>query len=136
MYTKMNNPRIIIYDGDTKELIGTAKFDLSPSAENDLLQLVNYNTPPSSLLLLNLNLYEPAENYTRPEPYFKYVREGKIKASFTDLYTKNQIPLEIIIKYNVRANSANPKNLEFYDSVIFDGIEVISIKRVSDWAEK
>lgn len=132
MYTKMNNPQIIIYDGDTKKLIGTAKFDLSPSAENDLLKLVNYNTPPSSLLLLNLNLYEPAENYLRPAPYFKYMREGKIKASFTDLYTKNQILLEIFIKYNVRAHSANPNNLQFYDSVLFDGIEVISIGRVAE----
>lgn len=132
MYTKMNNPKIIIYDGDTKELIGTAKFDLSPSAENDLLQLVNYNITPSSLLLLNLNLYEPAENYLRPAPYYKYMREGKIKASFTDLYTKNQIPLQSMIKYYVRAHSANAKNLKFYDSVIFDGIEVISIERAAD----
>jgi hypothetical protein len=58
MYTKISKPEIIIYDGETKELIGTAKFDLSSTAESDLLQLVNYNIAPSSLLLLNANLYD------------------------------------------------------------------------------
>lgn len=129
MYKKISNPEITIYDGETKELIGTAKFDLSPRSEYDLLQLVNYNIAPSSLLMLNMNLYDPAESYVRPEPYCRYMREGKIKAFFTDSDTKSRIPIEIIIKYNARANSANPQNINFYDSVNFDNIKVISVNR-------
>lgn len=130
MYTKISNPEIVIYDGDTNELIGTAKFDLPPKSENDLLDLVNYNIAPSSLLLLNADLYDPAENYVRPEPYYRHNREGKIKAYFTDSDTKNQIPIEIIVKYKARAYSANPKRLNFYDSVNFDDIEVMSVKKI------
>lgn len=129
MYTKISNPEITIYDGKTKELIGTAKFDLPPKAESDLLELVNYNIAPSSLLLLNANLYEPAKNYVRPTPYYKYMREGKIKAFFTDSDTKSQTPIEIIIKYNARAHSTNPMILNFYDSVNFENIEVISVNK-------
>lgn len=130
MYTKISNSEIIIYDGETKELIGTAKFDLSPSAEDNLLQLVNYNITPSSLLLLNLNLYEISESYARPAPYYRYMREGKIRATYTDLYTKDLVTLEIVLKYNVRVNSANPRNLHFYDSVNFDDIEVVAVIEV------
>lgn len=43
MYTKISNPEIEIYDGETKELIGKAKFDLPIISEDDLLKLVNYN---------------------------------------------------------------------------------------------
>ncbi|MGE4213915.1 MAG: hypothetical protein AB7E42_03945 [Anaerotignaceae bacterium] len=136
MYTKISNPEIIIYDGETKKLIGTAKFNLSPTAESDLLQLVNYNIAPSSLLLLNASLYEPSKTYLSPTPYFEYMREGRIRALFTDVYTKNQVPIEIIIKYNARANSANPKNQNFYDSVNFYNIEVKSVERMLNTSNK
>lgn len=62
MYTKISSPEMVIYDGETKELIGKVKFMLPPSTENKLLQLVNYNMKPSSLLLLNVVLYEPSES--------------------------------------------------------------------------
>ncbi|HCT64065.1 MAG TPA: hypothetical protein DIC60_02125 [Lachnospiraceae bacterium] len=128
MYTKISNPEIVVYDGETKELIGKAKFMLSPSTENKLLQLVNYNIKPSSLLLLNVILYEPAEGYSIPLPYYQYMREGKITALFTEADTKRQVPIEIAIKYKTRAHGANPAMPNYYDSVVFSDIEVVSVE--------
>lgn len=78
--------------------------------------------------MLNLNLYEPAESYEIPTPYYEYKREGKITALFSEYYSRNQIPIEIIIKYTARAHSATKGNPNYYDSVKFSNIEVESVQ--------
>ena len=78
MYTKISNPSIVIYDGKTGELIGTATFKLTDKSEKALLNLLNYNIQPSSLTLLDVDLYKPSPNYTPPMPYSPYMRKGTI----------------------------------------------------------
>jgi hypothetical protein len=58
------------------------------------------------------------------------MREGRMRALFTDAYTKTQVPIEIMIKYDARAHSANSKNPNFYDSVNFFNIKVQSVERM------
>lgn len=128
MYTQINDPDIIIYDGETRELIGKGRFVLSPSAESALLDLVNYNVQPPTLLLLNAKLYEPADNYSPPIPYKEYTRYGRFTAMFTESYTRKQVPIEIKIKYAARANKVNPVIQNYYDSVVFSDIEVLSVE--------
>jgi hypothetical protein len=66
MFNKIINPSLSVYDGDTNAFIGEARFDLTPEAEEKILQIVNYNKTPSSLFLLNLDFVQPSDNYVPP----------------------------------------------------------------------
>lgn len=131
MYTSIRNPRITIYNGATKELIGAANFKLTPEAEKALLQLVNYGKVPASLLILDIELFRPAKGYLPPRPFEAYKREGIINALFFESDTGEEIPIEIRIKYTARARSSKPDNLYFYNSVDFGDIEVDSVREIT-----
>lgn len=128
MYTKINNPSIVIYNGETNEFIGTATFTLTSKSEEALLQLLNYGIKPSSITVLNLNLYQPSATYIPPTPYNAYRREGTIYASVTDAYTGTAMPVEISIKYDARARGNSLGTLYHFDSAEFSNIEIESVK--------
>ncbi len=128
MYTKITNPSIVIFDGKTGELIGTATFKLTDESEKKLLNLLNYNIQPSSLTLLDVDLYKPSPNYTPPIPYSPYARKGTIHALFTDAYAGNPVPVEIQLKYNARARGNTTGNLFHFESVEFGDIDIQSVK--------
>ncbi|MEA4994151.1 hypothetical protein SDC9_62737 [bioreactor metagenome] len=128
MYTKIFNTSIVIFDGKTDELIGTATFKLTDESEKALLNLLNYNIQPSSLTLLEVDLYNPSPNYTPPIPYSPYARKGTIYALFTDAYTGNLVPVEIQLNYNARARGNTTGNLYHFESVEFGDIAITSVK--------
>jgi len=128
VFTRIKNPRITIYDGETNQFIGTASFKPTTEAEKALLQLVNYGIKPSSLTLLDVNLYQPDKDYVPPTPYYLYPREGTIYAFFTDSTAGADIPIEIQMKYNARARGTLTGNLYHFDSVDFSDIEIESVK--------
>lgn len=128
MYTKISNPSIVIYDGKTGELIGTATFKLTGESEKALLNLLNYNVQPTSLTLLEADLYKPSPNYNPPTPYSPYPRTGIIHALFTDAYTGKSIPVEIQLKYNAQARGNLTGDLYHFDSVDFSNIAIESVK--------
>jgi len=128
MYTKISNPSIVIYDGKTGELIGTATFKLTGESEKALLNLLNYNVRPTSLTLLDADLYKPSPNYIPPTPYSPYSRRGIIHALFTDAYTGNSVPVEIQLKYDARARGNIAGDLYHFDSVEFGNIDIESVK--------
>ena len=128
MYTKITNPNIVIFDGKTGELIGTATFKLTDESEKKLLNLLNYNIQPPSLTLLDVDLYKPSPNYTPPIPYSPYARKGTIYALFTDAYTGNPVPVEIQLKYNFLTRGNTKGNLFHFESVEFGDIDIQSVK--------
>ncbi len=127
MYSKIESPSIVIYDGKTNENIGIATFKLSNQSERALLDLVNYGAQPSYLTLLDLDLYQPASDYIPPKPYESYAREGTINASFIDSYSGRPIPAEIRMKYNALARGNLLGNLYHFDSAEFNSIEIKSV---------
>lgn len=103
----------MIYDGERNKLIGTAIFTLTTIAEQKLLQLVNHGIKPSSLILMNLNLYQPAKNYIPPNnSNYSYERKGIIYELFTESETGRDTPVSIQMKYKTRPQVITLKNLK------------------------
>lgn len=130
MYTKISNPSIVIYDGKSSELIGTATFKLTKESEKALLNLLNYNVPPSSLTLLEMVLYEPSPNYIPPTPFMPYPRKGTIHALFKNAYTGKLVSVEIRLSYNARARGNITGDLYRFESVEFSDIDIESVQMI------
>lgn len=130
MYTKLSNPRVVVFDGKTDKLIGTATFKLSDESEKALLNLLNYNEQPSSLTLLDVDLHKPSPNYSPPTPSKSYARKGIIKANalFTHANSKSLVPVEIQLKYNLLVREDETSNVFHFESVEFDDIVIQSVK--------
>jgi hypothetical protein len=129
MYTKIIDPSISIYNGYTNEFIGSARFNLSPESENDLLQLVNYNITPAVLLLMNLNFYQQSTYFDPPTLDQPANRKGILRAIFINT-AGEQVPMEIRIRYDARARSNLSGSRTFFESAMYDNIEVDSIEEI------
>lgn len=128
MFTKIYNLINVVYNGETNELIGSATLDLTPEAEKALLDLVNNGIKPSSLTVLNVNLYQPTESYIPPtDPYKSYSRLGNIHASVIDSVSGESIPVRIQFKFKLRARGVPIGNLYYFNSAIYDDIEIESV---------
>ena len=123
MFSKIINPEIFIYDGETGEPIAQTQFDLSVNGEKALLDLVNYNEVPYRLLLLNLR-FQPTEHYIPPSLDQPVKRRGVIKGLFKDSYSGGLEPVEIHIRYDARARGNLMGNEYFFDSVEYSNIEL------------
>lgn len=130
MYTKVINPNISIFNRNTNKFIGTASFNLTPEAEKDLLQLVNYNITPKSLLLLNLNFYQQSTYFHPPNLVRPVNHQGILRATFLN-ESGERIPIEIRLRYDAiaRGNISGLKN--FFDSVEYYNIAVDSIQEIT-----
>lgn len=128
MYIKIGNPRMLIYNGETNELIGEAVFELTPTAENNLLELVNHNKVPPSLQLLNAYIYPVSDQYTLPRPNEAYKRRAVLRALFTESKSGRNVLLEISIKYSQTIQNATEGNPHRFDRVVLENIEVESIR--------
>lgn len=130
MYTKIIDPSVVVFDGKTGELIGTATFKLSDESEKALLNLLNHNEQPSSLTLLDVVLNKPSPNYSPPTPSKPYARKGTINANalFTNANSKSLVPVEIQLKYNLLVKGKTTGNVFHFESVEFEDIDIQSVK--------
>lgn len=129
MFTQVKDPKIVIYDGETNKLIGTAEFSLTTDAEQALLELANYGIKPSSLILMNVDLYQPAKDYVPPtDPFNDYKRESTIYALLTESLTGNNIPIEIKMKYKVRPRVIPLKDSYYLGSTKLSDIKIESVE--------
>lgn len=128
MYTKILNPSLAVYDIETNELIGTAKFNLAPNSENDLLQLVNSNRQLSSLLLLNLVLIPVKKSYISEVVDKSIPRRGILSAIYTNPIDKLTDRIDIQMKFKVRAYSFATGIPLHFESVSLSNIDVESKK--------
>lgn len=130
MYTKISNTSVVVFDGKTGNLIGTATFKLSDESEKALLNLLNYNEQPSSLTLLDVVLNKPSLNYSPLTPNKPYARRGTInaKALFTNANSKSLVPVEIQLDYNLLVRETAKDNPFHFESVEFDDVDILSVK--------
>lgn len=130
MYDRITNTNLNVFSAPTNEYIGKFNFVLTSEAESKLLDLLNYNRVPDSLIILNASLYEPPGSYTPPEPFKKYRREGILSAVVGESSSGIQIPMEIRMQYDMRARVNPAGNLYYYDSMELSNIDVVDIKQV------
>lgn len=130
MYTQINGPcGIEIYDSENNKRVGNATFMLTSEAEQDLLQLVNNGVKPTSMTVLNIDLYEPEKDYVLVTAYNTYKREGTIHASVEDPYTGKSIPIAIQMKYDARVRGKlSGEDSYYFDSADLDNIVIESVK--------
>lgn len=128
MFSKIRKPSLIIYDDQTDELVGAAKFVFAQNSEKAIYELLNNNIKPSSLLLLNLNLFPTSDKYRPPPLYQAIKRRGVIRAEYTESDSNEQIPIDIHIRYDARANSGfgYPYHI---DSVLLENIQVQAVEK-------
>jgi hypothetical protein len=129
MYTKIIDPSIVIYNGYTNEFIGSAKFNLTPESQDALLRLVNYNSIPASLLLMNLNFYQQSTYFDPPVLDQTVPRKGILRVIVVN-DAGEQIPMEIRLRYDARARSNVSGSLTFFESAEYNNIEVDSIEEI------
>lgn len=129
MYTQMINPSVAAYDAATGKFIGDEHFKLTDSAEQSLLDWMNYGISPKSLVIVESS-FEPSENYTPITPNRTYHQQGVFKALVKDEDTGKWVPVEAHITYDWRSRSPEEGNL--ISSVEFSNIKVnrpIDIRR-------
>lgn len=129
MFDRITNTSLDIFTDQDKTYLGRARFVLTSEAESKLLNLLNYSKVPDSLVIMNASLYEPPKNYTPPEPSKKYRRDAIFNAVVRDSASGMHAPLEIRLRYDVRARGNPVGNLYRYDSLELSNIEVVDIKQ-------
>lgn len=127
MFIEIIQPNVEIYDGETNKFIGEATYVLPPESEQALLDLINNGIAPTSLLLLDENIYRPARDYIPPIPYKKYKRNGIFHAQVIDSLTGERVPVTIHMRYDAIIRGDLTENPYFYDSVEYSNILVDSI---------
>ncbi|MGE4213693.1 MAG: hypothetical protein AB7E42_02825 [Anaerotignaceae bacterium] len=130
MYIRIIDPNISIFNGDTNEFIGSARFNLTPESEKDLLQLVNYNITPKSLLLLNLIFYQQSTYFDPPTLDQPTNRKGILRAILLN-DSGEQVPIEIRLRYDAIARGNLTGIRTFFESAEYNNIAVDSIERIS-----
>jgi len=124
MVTKLVNE---VYDGKTGEFLGYATFELSPTDETKLLDLLNYGKVPQYLTLLNVDIVRTAKDYVPPELTEKYPRSGVLHALFRDDTSGVLMPIDIHFTFDVRGKGQQSGDLFHFDSVEYSNIKVDQI---------
>ena len=130
MYDRITNTILDVFDAPTREYVGRFMFSLDSGAATKLLNLINYNIIPDSLLILDANLYAPPKRYTPPVPYQKYRREAVLSGDVEGASAGIQIPVEMRLKYDMRGRVKAYGDLYHYDSMELSNIDVVSIKQI------
>ena len=130
MYDKITNTTLDVFATPTREYVGRAKFSLSSKDELKLLNLLNYNVIPDSLLLLDVVPYEIPINYVSPTLFKNYPSEVIISANAKISGSDFQPPIEIRLNCNIRGRQSAHGTLHEYDSMELSNIKLLDIKQV------
>lgn len=130
MFTKIVNPTLEVYNVNSGQYLGTATFELPPQEEKKILNLLNYGIQPSTVLVVNADLYFSPKDFVPPSIYETLNLKGLFKADFEELYSKKNIPFEIIATFDFQARSVIPKDQYYFVSGQFSNINIESISRL------
>ncbi len=129
MYTQIINPSVAAYSAETDKFLGDARFKLTLSVEQALLDWMNYGISPKSLIMVQSS-FAPSENYVPITPNTIYHQRGIFRAMMKDNDTGKWVPVEAQITYDWRSRTPEPGN--FISSVEFSNIKAekaIDIRR-------
>lgn len=130
MYDRITNTTLDVFATPTREYVGRAKFSLSSEDELKLLNLLNYNEIPDSLLLLDVIPYALPINYVVPTLFLNYPSEVIISANAKISGTNFQPLIKIRLNCDIRGRASAYGPLYKYDSMELSNIKLLDIQQV------
>ena len=130
MYGRITNTTLDVFATPTREYVGRAKFTLSSEDELKLLNLLNYNVIPDSLLLLDVVPYETSIDYVSPILFKNYRSEVVIRANVRISGADFEPPVEIRLNCDIRGRQSAHGAMHEYNSMELSNIELLDIKQV------
>jgi len=130
MYDRIVNTSLDVFDRDTGNYIGKARFVLPAESEKALLDLINFGKIPKQLVLIDVSLYNPSKSYVLPEAFQVYRRNSILNAALRDTDSGEQMPVEIRLKYDARVKAHPLGPLFYFDAVELFNLAVASIRAV------
>lgn len=130
MYDRITNTTLDVFATQTREYVGKSKFSLSSEDELKLLNLLNYNEIPDSLLLLDVIPYAIPINYVVPTLFLNYPSEVIISANARISGTNFQPLIKIRLNCDIRGRASAYGALYKYDSMELSNIELLDIQQV------
>lgn len=127
MYSKITDSYLDVFDGETGDYMGHSRFTLTQSSERKLLDILNYNIVPDTLVLLDVALSETSKNYIPPALFQKYNRFSTLYIDAVDAYSKRLVPIEITMNYDVIARGHLSGNPYSFESVELGKIKILNI---------
>lgn len=128
MYDEIYDTSLSVFDDQTSEFIGTARFNLTPEAEQKLLSLIEFNTDPGELILSNVEFLPSSDRYTPPYPFARVRRHSILNAMVRDHRSRKHTPIEIELKYDRIARSCLTNNPNRLESAELSNIELMEIR--------
>ncbi|MBP1736569.1 MAG: hypothetical protein H6Q60_450 [Oscillospiraceae bacterium] len=129
VFIRITNPSITVFDGKTEQLVGVARFTLAKESEQALLALVNEGRHPQSLMLLNVDFYQPTEHYHPPHEFIPVKSKGILRGAYTTERRELSV-IEIRFSFDAIARGKRYENRYFFDSVEYNNIKIDSISEV------
>lgn len=126
MFDRVAAPHVDIYDGVTNEYYGRSIFPVTTDIENSLLQIVNYEGIPKTMLFRDDTFLPAAKDYVPPGLFEKVRRNGIVHATFREANSHLWVPIEIYKNFDsqVRGNLLDDKyhfdSVEYTDIIIQD----------------
>lgn len=130
MYDRITNTTLDVFATPTREYVGRARFSLSSEDELKLLNLLNYNVIPDSLLLLDVVPYETLINYVSPILFKNYRSEVVISANVKSSGADFESLVEIRLNCDIRGRQSAHGAMHEYNSMELSNIELLDIKQV------
>lgn len=127
MYSKITDSHIDVFDGESGNYMGHSYFTLTQSSERKLLDLLNYNKVPDTLVLLNVAMSKASANYIPPELFQKHSRISTLYIDAVDAYSKRLVPIEIAMSYDVIARGHLSGSPYSFESVELENIKILNI---------
>jgi len=130
MYASIVNTSLNVFDHDTGNYIGKARFVLPAESEHALLELINYGRVPGTLILMDVTLYNPSRSYTPPKAFQSCRRDSILYAILYDVDSERQVPVEIRLQYDLRTKTLLSGDFCYYESAELSGIKAAEIRIV------
>ena len=127
MYSKITDSYSDIFDEETGLYMGHSHFTLTQGSENKLLDLLNYNKVPDTLVLLNVSLSDTSANYIPPELFQKHSRISVLFIDVVDTHSQRLIPIEIEMSYDVLVRGNLSENPYYFESVELGNIKILDV---------
>ena len=127
MYSKITDSYFDVFDGGTNNYMGHSHFTLTQSSERKLLDFLNYNRVPDTLVLLDVTVSEASINYIPPELFQKHSRISTLYIDAVDAYSGSLVPIEIVMSYDVIARGHLSGSPYSFDSLELGNIKILSI---------
>jgi len=127
MYSKITDSFLDVFDEETGLYMGHSHFTLTQGSENKLLDFLNYNKVPDTLVLLNVSLSDTSADYIPRELFEKHSRISVLYIDVVDAYSQRLIPIEIEMSYDVLVRGNLSRTPYYFESVELRNIKILDV---------